>query len=765
MSKSKVLFIALLNSLLLTNVLSAQPYFVRNDSIPVKINGNTIVNPWAGGLNFIQASEIDMNLDGIKDLFIFDRSGNKLRTFINKGTTNAVDYKYAPEYESKFPKLHDWALLRDYNYDGKEDIFCYSDVGGGFDVYKNTSSVATGLQFQKVVTQQKSVYNPDFPPPYNNPVNLYISPVEIPSIEDIDGDGDLDIVTQAITGTYFEYHQNQSKELYFTSDSLKFKMKNNCWGYAAESPFDNKFTLHDTCSNNVLNPGITETDSELHSADRHSGSCEICMDLNGNGVKDIVIGGISFNNLTAVMNGGTPTSANMVSVDTIFPANNASTSGINLTQFPCAYYVDVNSDGKKDLIVSPNSSGSENFNSLIFYKNTGTTNFPVFQFQQSNFLQDNMIDIGEGAYPVFFDYDNDGLKDLFIGNFGYYASPNYHSQIAQFKNTGTVSNPKFDLIARDYLNLSSSGKLNLSPSFGDMDGDGDADMIIGLFDGKLFYYENTALTGAPASFVSVPITLMNSNNRTIDVGDYAAPQIVDVDNDGKNDIVIGARNGKLAYYHHTGSATATIPVLDSISDFWGNISVIQYGYVTGHSYPFLFKQSGITTLLVGTENGYLRMYDHIDGNISGAFTLVDSTYLNIYEGAHTSPTGTDLNNDGYLDFVIGNYEGGIAFYKGVSSLNSIENNDNTIHWNMEVFPNPANNCITVQILNNTTSNFHVEMYNVMGQLIASQKIINNALTISTENLSQGIYICKVVELTTDNKIKSGALTKRIVVQH
>ena len=762
MLKSKIPFTALLVCLFLTNIASSQPFFLQNDSIPVKINGNTILNPWAGGLNFIQISEIDLNLDGIKDLFIFDRTGNKIRTYINAGTANAVDYKYDPKYESKFPKLHDWALLRDYNCDGKEDIFSYSDYGGGFNVYKNTSSIATGLQFTLVKQLTYSIYNP----PAGGLINLYISSVDIPSIADIDNDGDLDVVTFAITGTFMEYHQNQSMELYGTCDSLKFQMKNRCWGYAAESPLNNKFTLHDTCFGNVANPGIIEINSDQRSADRHSGSCEICMDLNGDGAKDIVVGGISYNNLTSVMNGGSPTSANMISVDTLFPANNSSTSAVNLTQFPCAYYLDVNNDGKKDLIVSPNSNGSENFNSVIFYKNTGTTNFPVFQFQQSNFLQDNIIDVGEGAYPVFFDYDNDGLKDLFIGNYGYYGSPNYQSKIAQFKNTGTASNPKFDLVTRDYNNLSTLGKLNLAPAFGDMDGDGDGDMIIGMFDGKLFYYENTALSGAPASFVTTPITLKNSSNRAIDVGDFAAPQIIDVDNDGKNDIVIGGRSGKLAFYHHTGSATATNPVLDSVSHFWGNVKVIQYGYVTGYSYPCLFKQAGVTKLLVGAENGYLRLFDNIDGNISGAFTLVDSTYLNIYEGAHTSPTATDINNDGYLDFMIGNYQGGAAFYKGVSSLSeTIENNDNTIHWNLEVFPNPADNSVTIHILNNTNSRFQVEIYNVMGQIISSQKIFNSSLGISTENLSQGIYVFKVVELATDGKVKSGALTKRIVIQH
>lgn len=742
----------------------AQPYFQINDSIPVKINGNYITNPWAGGLNFIQVSEIDLNLDGIKDLFVFDRTGNKIRTFINKGTANAVDYVYAPQYESKFPKLHDWALLRDYNCDGKEDIFSYSDVGGGFKVYKNTSDNINGLQFTLITPLQYSMYNP---PSTTSIYNLYVSPVDIPAITDIDGDGDLDIITQAITGTYFEYHQNQSEELYGTCDSLKFKMENRCWGYAAEDQFSITFHLHDTCSGNVLNPELKpdSTYNEARSAERHSGTCSLCLELAGNSAKDLVVGGISYPNLTKVTNGGTPLSSNMIAVDQAFPSHDSNTAAVNLTLFPCAYYLDVNNDGKKDLIVSPNAPNiSENFNSVLYYKNIGTASYPVFQYQQSDFLQDNMIDVGEGAYPVFFDYDNDGLKDLFIGNYGYYGTPKYRQGIAQFKNIGTATIPKFELITRDYDSLSLLGMTNMVPAFGDLDGDGDADMMIGGLDGKLQYFENTAALGVPANFVLAESNFKNSNHRVIDVGDYAVPQIIDVDNDGKNDLVIGGRNGKIAYYHHTGSATATIPLMDSITHFLGNINVCQYGYVTGYSYPFMFKQAGVTKLLVGTENGYLRLYSNIDGNLSGSFTMVDSTYENIYEGTHTAPNGADINNDGYMDLVIGNYSGGVAYYKGVSSILSVEEKSNLIQWSVDLFPNPANNNITIKISNDNNGSYTLELYTIIGQLITSQKIINGS-KLSTENLSQGVYICKVSERNVDGTSKVGGLVKRIIIRH
>ena len=55
----------------------------------------------------------------MEDLFVFDRTGNKITTFLNNGDS----YSYAPEYDQLFPQsLSSWVLLRDYNNDNKKDI-------------------------------------------------------------------------------------------------------------------------------------------------------------------------------------------------------------------------------------------------------------------------------------------------------------------------------------------------------------------------------------------------------------------------------------------------------------------------------------------------------------------------------------------------------------------------------------------------------------------------------------------------------------------
>jgi hypothetical protein len=750
----------------------AQPYFKWYDSVKVKTDVNYITNPWAGGLNFVQLSSIDLDLDGKKDLFVFDRTGNKVRTFINKGTPGMVKYVYAPSYEAKFPLLSDWAILADYNCDGKEDIFCYSSIGAGFDVYKNTSTLSTGLQFQKVVTQQLSVYYPDAGPTQACgpalPCNLYVSRVDIPALSDIDNDGDLDVITFDIfSGSRMLYHKNMSMEKYGTCDSLTFQVANECWGYATEDALNNTYTLFDTCQGNINNPELLP--ESIPNDSRHSGSCELCIDLDGDGDKEFIVGDISFNNLTMLTNGGTTTKASFIKKDTAFPAHNSSTTPLDLTIFPCPYYVDVDNDGIKDLLVSPNAANAcENFKSIVFYKNTGANNFPVFEYKQSDLLQDNMIDVGEGAYPVFFDYNHDGLYDLLIGNYGYYGKSNFEHKIALFKNVGTTTQPQFELITRDYQNLSTSGLVNMIPAFGDLDGDGDDDLIIGDYSGFLYYYQNIAPTGAEAQFTLLQPKLKSSKNRIIDVGDFAAPQIIDVDHDGKNDLIIGARNGKVAYYHNNGTGT-TVPSFDSVSHFWGEVNVIHTSYNLAYAQPFLFKDdiSGSTKLLVGSQDGCLHLYDNIDNNLNGKFNLVDTSYQQIFQGTRSAPFGADIDHDGYMDLVVGNYQGGVSLYKGSSkNVIGIKEQDNLLHFNFDLFPNPSTMNVTIRITNEYNKTYVVEIYNMMGQFISSHKIMNNQLTLETQQMQQGMYLCKVyeVDINTSSK-KTGALIKRLIIQH
>ena len=96
-----------------------QSLIERDTSIEVWENGVKFEKAWVGGMNGVQFSEIDLNLDGIMDLITLDRTGNKLNPY----TVINGKYVFSPEYRENFPQLHDWVLLEDYDCDGKKDIF------------------------------------------------------------------------------------------------------------------------------------------------------------------------------------------------------------------------------------------------------------------------------------------------------------------------------------------------------------------------------------------------------------------------------------------------------------------------------------------------------------------------------------------------------------------------------------------------------------------------------------------------------------------
>ncbi|MFO0322722.1 MAG: T9SS type A sorting domain-containing protein [Bacteroidota bacterium] len=711
---------------------------VYRDTISVYESGKVLQNPWAGGINFSSFSSIDLNLDGKNDIVAFDKISSsgfgKLKPFLNVGASN---FKYAPQYESLMPKVQDWAMFYDYNNDGKSDLFAYTV--GGIKVYKNTSTIST-FGFVLVKSLLYSNYNPSGSP---NIANIYSNSVGMPGIADIDGDGDLDIINFSVFGVRLEYHKNKSKELYGHADSLDFELADDCWGDIQETSC--QVYLNQCPYPKMQNKNINEKSAKV----LHAGSCIMCFDRDGDMDQELILGDISCTDVFYAENGGAQTNAHISDTTVLFPNYpvKSSLNKIQINSYPCTYYLDVDNDGYKDLLASPNAvSGSENFESVWYYKNTSTTPTVSFSFQKKNFLQDGMIELGEGAYPVLFDADSDGKKDLIIGNVGYYNGATNISKLAYYKNVGSTSSPSFSLITRDYQNLSTYNLFSMAPTFGDLDNDGDKDLIIGQNNGQLAYFKNTASFGGPALFVTAPVL----NYKSIDVGNVAFPQIYDINKDGLLDLIIGSVAGTVSYYQNTGSAS--VPAFNLVTNFMGAINVKQYGSLTGYSTPYLFDNGGTTKMLVGSEIGNIYLYDNIDGNLTGNYNRVDTNLFKINDGARCAPIYEDINNDGKRDLFLGNYAGGLTFFNSINNgvVGLHEFGNKTI---ASVFPNPSHDNIQVSINTSEVENTII-IIDVLGQEIYHQKSDNNSISIDVSSFSKGLYFLSLQDKSLRNIFNS-----------
>ncbi|MDZ7740216.1 MAG: hypothetical protein U5Q03_00190 [Bacteroidota bacterium] len=132
------------------SVVIAFSQHIEPDTPEVSLRSDVLAFPWAGGMNSCQYGEIDLDDDGLYDLVVFDRTGNRIMPFINIGIPDSIAYQYAPEYAFGFPALFDWVIFRDYDQDGKMDIFTYAKGLAGMLVFRNVSSGGE-LKFKQMV--------------------------------------------------------------------------------------------------------------------------------------------------------------------------------------------------------------------------------------------------------------------------------------------------------------------------------------------------------------------------------------------------------------------------------------------------------------------------------------------------------------------------------------------------------------------------------------------------------------------------------------
>lgn len=680
--------------------------------VPVEVAGSSLDQAWVGGLNNPQFGNIDLDDDGVKDLVIFDRDGNKILPFLHSGIAGAVDYTYAPEYEAWFPTgLTDWMILRDYNGDGLEDIFAYAIAATK--VYKAKRNTDGSISFSLEVGVLEY-------PGTSGPTNIYTNSVDIPGIDDLNGDGDLDILSFEIAGGKLEYFENQSIETYGHADSLIYDRYTKCWGDFFEGADCNIFAFDDSCGG-MLGPGT---------GTRHSGSAILIVDETGDGPKEILLSDVGCPTVTIMDNVGSTFDAHVGAYDTMWPSYDVP---VNIEIFPASFSADINADGLMDVVLAPNLLYESWLQDMVwYYENSSSTGLTV-SLSSSSFLVGDMLDLGRGTAPVFFDYDADGDMDLLVSNREQFSpSDTAALGIHLLENIGSSSSPSFKLVNDDFAGLSSYTWLDMYPAFGDIDGDGDLDMLVGEQNGTLNLFENTGGSG-PAVFTTAPVL----NYMGINEGLNPTPILIDISGDGLLDLVFGEFLGNVNYYMNVGTSTSAN--LIPISWTWGDVDVRQMGWSTGYSVPFMWRDGdGLLQLAVASEQGPLYHYNDIEDHITaGSFNEVSTNFLSNDQGRRTTIAAADLEGDGELDFVIGNQRGGLAM---VSYGTGTGIGFHTPVQKVNLYPNPSTGTIRLSGLPNSGS---LEVFDAAGRSMAKQGFAEQTLSLDLSKLSSGFYFVTV----------------------
>lgn len=696
----------------------SQYNFKFDQSILVMVEGEILTMPWAGGLNAGQYQSIDLNLDGVEDLVVFDRTSNKINCFINEGGT----YVYRPEYAHLFPKeINNWLVLADYNCDGRKDIFTSSLFG--IKVYEG--AVENGkLQWELVA-------DPIYTVGFSGQVNLQVNVSDIPAIVDVDGDGDLDILVFNFAGAgTIEYHQNQSMEE-DGACGLDFRRTTNKWGDFEECTCG-VYAIGTSCAA-INSKSMPENQKIMHAG----GKALLLLDMDNDGDMEMIFGDEGCYNLAYFENVGNASTAAFHTAQENFPTENYPDF-----LFPSGYHLDVDNDGIKDLVVAPNIADGVQYGidlsaSSWFYKNTGSNENPDFQLMGKAFLQENMIDKGENAAPVFADIDHDGKIDLLVGHRGILHDDGFYATLAYYNNVGTKSNPEFSLITDDFLNLSALGLTHLYPGMADINGDGHDDLY---FTGTI-NQENTSIYYVLSQKGEIASTMpVKTLPITFSVNDK--PLLADLDDDGFAELVVLKSSGRMAYYTFSGDANTPSYVLENnalggFTDKFENRNLI----------PASYDLDGDGTLEFILSDAFGKMHlikdilQHDTGLAKTDSITVSNSDLGFTAaarlGRQARPAFAVLSEGHFPAMVVGSKQGGLFLFQPSKWA---QNPDRAKVLLMQVYPNPANGFFKVE----AKEDLSLMLYDALGKQVGYPFAVNKdeVFHYDTARLAAGVYFVK-----------------------
>lgn len=257
----------------------------------------------------------------------------------------------------------------------------------------------------------------------------------------------------------------------------------------------------------------------------------------------------------------------------------------------CSYpfVVDYDLDARKDLLVGT-ADGT-----IALFTNSGTESNPTFKGYNLLKVDGEDIDVGTHAAPFMADINNDGVSDLLVGNGDGY--------LFYYVNRGDHARPIFrsPIMLEDAEGMTIAVDGHCTPCVVDWNEDHKKDLLLGSDRGTLVVYLNQGSDSDPE--FSSPYSI-EAEGTEFNVGSFAAPFVADWNNDGKKDLLVGDGGG---YVHLYLNHSKGVPHLTQA----GNIQLDgQDLVVEGSAVPFLvdWNQDGKRELLVGCRDGFIYLF-------------------------------------------------------------------------------------------------------------------------------------------------------------
>jgi len=562
---------------------------VRDDA------GVRYAHPFLGGLNVPRPQLVDIDADGDLDLFIQERGG-EVMFFEQVGTVAEPRYAWRTDAYQDI-NVGEWYRFADIDADGDYDLL--GERQFSYISYWRNEGTPAMAAFVLAADTLRDVSG----------AAIFSDRQNIPNVSDLDCDGRLDLFIGRLVGTISRYEADGVD----ANDVPRFRH------------ITDRFEDIEIVANPI--------------GSRHGANTLSLADIDRDGDLDLFWGDFFEQGLLFIENSGTCASPRLNGDPVQFPVGDpVLTSGYNAMTFG-----DVYADGNLDLVLgalggafNPNLTTADN---LIFLRQRPAGTFTV---TTRRYL--NGIDVGSESIPRLVDLDGDGDLDLLLAN---KIDPDalQSSRIYYFENVGTAAAPTFHRRGA----LPFEGQYHYAPDFGDLDGDGDLDMVMGSWRNAVAYYENTGSRTAPEFHEATPelVTITRGSNTT--------PALVDIDADGDLDLFVGEVSGTLNYFQNTGDATR--PTFLLMSDEFQGIDV-------GRRSNPVFRDldgDGDYDLIVGTESDGLVVFQNIGTPQTPQFELSGGWPVSIPD--YAAPAFGDLDGDGAPELLVGGIGGGLFYYQ------------------------------------------------------------------------------------------------------